>query len=172
MSLRKIVTYPDNVLQEKTEKVTDIDTSVQTLIDDMIETMYAAPGVGLAANQVGVNKRIAVIDVSGQEEPAALIVLINPEIIHHADELEIEEGCLSIPGYTTVVKRAKRVVVSCLDRNGQEVTIEGDDLLARALQHEIDHLDGLLMIDRIGRIKREFFKKRYARHKLTGTTHG
>ena len=161
----EIVKYPDRILQEKTAKVTGIDSSVQKLIDDMIEIMYAAPGIGLAANQVGVNKQIAVIDVSGQEEKSALIVLINPEITHLSDEIEIEEGCLSIPGYTTIVKRAEKVNVKCLDRNGKEIRIEGDELLSRALQHEIDHLHGTLMIDRIGRIKKEFFKKRYSREK-------
>jgi peptide deformylase len=169
MALIEIVKYPDKILEEKTSKVTGFDSSIQKLIDDMIETMYAAPGIGLAANQVGVNKQIAVIDVSGQEEKSELVVLINPEITHLSDELEIEEGCLSVPGYTTIVKRAKKVNVKCLDRNGEEIVIEGDDLLSRALQHEIDHLNGFLIIDRIGRIKKEFFKKRYSRHKYSSS---
>ena len=167
MALIEIVKYPDKILEEKTSKVTGFDSSIQKLIDDMIETMYAAPGIGLAANQVGVNKQIAVIDVSGQEEKSELVVLINPEITHLSDEIEIEEGCLSVPGYTTIVKRAKKVNVKCLDRNGNEISIEGDDLLSRALQHEIDHLNGILIIDRIGRIKKEFFKKRYSRRKYS-----
>ena len=169
MALIEIVKYPDNILKEKTAKVTGFDSSIQKLIDDMIETMYAAPGIGLAANQVGVNKQIAVIDISGMDEKSALIVLINPEITHFSDEIEIEEGCLSVPGYTTIVKRAKKVNVKCLDRNGKEISIEGDDLLSRALQHEIDHLNGILIIDRIGRIKKEFFKKRYSRHKYSNS---
>lgn len=163
MALLEIKKYPDNILRKKTSPVTTFDAALQRLIDDMIETMYAAPGVGLAANQVGVSRQVAVIDVSGQDEHSSLIVLINPEIIHFEDEASIEEGCLSIPGYTTVVKRAERVIVRCCDREGKEIEIEGDGILARALQHEIDHLNGILLIDRIGRIKKEFFKKRYKR---------
>lgn len=165
MALIEIVKYPEKILQEKTSKVTGLDSSVHKLIDDMIETMYAAPGIGLAANQVGINKQVAVIDISGPDEKSDLIVLINPEITHLSDVIEIEEGCLSVPGYTTIVQRAKKVNVKCLDRDGKEISIEADDLLSRALQHEIDHLNGMLIIDRIGRIKKEFFKKRYARHK-------
>jgi peptide deformylase len=141
--------------------VKEFNSELQRLIDDMIETMYAAPGVGLAANQVGVLKQVAVIDVSNKEEQFPLIVLINPEIIHSEGELQQEEGCLSIPGYTTVVKRAEKVRVRGLDRYGKPFEIEGSGLLARALQHEIDHLNGILIIDRIGRVKREFFEKRY-----------
>jgi peptide deformylase len=146
--------------------VSGIDSSLQKLIDDLIETMYAAPGVGLAANQVGVPKQVAVIDVSLNGERSDLIVLINPEIILREDETATEEGCLSIPGYATVVKRAEKVKVRCLDRRGEEIEIVGEGLLARALQHEIDHLNGMLLIDRIGRIKKEFFfLKRYKREK-------
>jgi len=163
MALHQIRRYPDNILRKKTAPVTTFDAGLQRLIYDMIETMYAAPGVGLAANQVGVSKQVAVIDVSGQEEQSSLIVLINPEIIHFEEEAAIEEGCLSIPGYTTVVKRAEMVRVRCCDREGKEIEIEGDGILSRALQHEIDHLNGILLIDRIGRIKKEFFKKRYKR---------
>lgn len=163
MALLEIRKYPDNILKKKTAPVTTFDAALQRLIDDMIETMYAAPGVGLAANQVGISKQVAVIDVSGKDEETSLIVLVNPEIIHLEDEASIEEGCLSIPGYTTVVKRAEKVIARCCDREGKEIEIEGDGILARALQHEIDHLNGVLLIDRIGRIKKEFFKKRYKR---------
>lgn len=162
MAIREIKRYPEKVLKEKATPVTDIDGDVQKLIDDMIETMYAAPGIGLAAPQVGVSKRIIVIDVSVKEtEKTPLLVLINPEIIRTEGEIESEEGCLSIPGYITIVKRAERVLVSGLNRDGKEILIEGEGLLSRALQHEIDHLNGILFIDRISSIKREFFKKRY-----------
>lgn len=162
MAIREIKRYPEKVLKEKATPVTDIDGDVQRLIDDMIETMYAAPGIGLAAPQVGVSKRIIVIDVSVKEtEKTPLLVLINPEIIRTEGEIESEEGCLSIPGYITTVKRAERVLVSGLNRDGKEILIEGEGLLSRALQHEIDHLNGILLIDRISSIKREFFKKRY-----------
>jgi peptide deformylase len=163
MAVLNIKKYPEDVLKKKTKPVSKFDPELQKLIDDMIETMYAAPGVGLAANQVGVSKQVAVIDVSSRDETSSLIVLVNPEIIYEEGEDSSEEGCLSIPEYTTVVKRAEIVKVRCLDRNGALIEIEAEGLLARALQHEIDHLNGYLLIDRIGRIKREFFKKRYAR---------
>jgi peptide deformylase len=166
MAIRKIVKYPEKVLREKTLQVTECDSELQKLIDDMIETMYAAPGVGLAANQVGVSKQVAVIDVSVRDEKSPLIVLVNPEIIHFEGEIEAEEGCLSVPDYTTVLKRALKVCVKGLDRHGKPVEKEAEGLLARALQHEIDHLNGILFIDRMGRIKKEFFKKRYAREKM------
>jgi peptide deformylase len=163
MAVLEIRKYPDEVLRRKTDPVTEFDSDLQKLIDDMIETMYAAPGIGLAANQIGVLKQVAVIDISTKDAESSLIVLINPEIVNKEGECDSEEGCLSIPNYTTVVKRAERVRVRALDRCGKPIEIEGNGLLARTLQHEIDHLNGLLFIDRIGRIKREFFKKRYAR---------
>lgn len=163
MAVLKIRKYPEDVLKKKTKPVSEFDHELQKLIDDMIETMYAAPGVGLAANQVGVSKQVTVIDVSSRDETSSLIVLVNPEIVHKEGEDSCEEGCLSIPEYTTIVKRAEKVKVRGLDRNGALIEIEAEGLLARALQHEIDHLNGFLLIDRIGRIKREFFRKRYAR---------
>jgi len=168
MAVRKIRTYPEDVLKQKTEPVREFDSELQKLIDDMIETMYAAPGVGLAANQVGVSKQVTVIDVSSRDETSSLIVLVNPEIVHEEGEDSCEEGCLSIPEYTTIVKRAEKVKVRGLDRNGAPLEVEAEGLLARALQHEIDHLNGFLLIDRIGRIKREFFRKRYAREHMAG----
>lgn len=165
MSVREIKKYPDEVLRKKTEPVIKFDSELRELIDDMIETMYAAPGVGLAANQIGVSKQVMVIDVSAAQE-SSLIVLVNPEIIHAEGENSTEEGCLSVPDYTTIVKRAERVKIKGLDREGCPLEIEAEGFLAKALQHEIDHLNGLLLIDRIGRIKREFFKKRYAREKV------
>ena len=162
MAIREIKKYPEKVLREKALPVRDIDIEIQRLIDDMIETMYAAPGVGLAAPQVGVSKRVIVIDVSPrEEEETPLIVLINPEIRASEGEVDSEEGCLSLPGYTTHVTRAETVLVRGLDRDGKPVEIEGEGLLCRALQHEIDHLNGTLLIDRISSIKREFFKKRF-----------
>lgn len=168
MAVLKIRKYPEDVLKKKTRPVSEFDSELQKLIDDMIETMYAAPGVGLAANQVGVSKQVTVIDVSSRDETSSLIVLVNPEVIHKEGEDSCEEGCLSIPEYTTIVKRAEKVKVRGLDRNGSPIEIEAEGLLARALQHEIDHLNGFLLIDRIGRIKREFFRKRYAREQAAG----
>jgi len=163
MAILEIRKYPDAILKKKTGQVTEFDYELQKLVDDMIETMYAAPGIGLAANQVGVPKQVAVIDVGARDDRSDLIVLVNPEIIGEEGEIDSEEGCLSVPDYTTVIKRAEKVRVRAFDRHGKPLEVEGDGLLARALQHEIDHLNGLLLIDRIGRVKREFFRKRYAR---------
>ncbi len=162
MAILEIKRYPEKILREKSLPVNDIDSSIQRLIDDMTETMYAAPGIGLAAPQVGVLKRIIVVDVNPREgEKMPIIVLINPEIVVTEGLIESEEGCLSLPGYITTVKRAERVTVKGFDREGKEIKIDGEGLLSRALQHEIDHLNGLLLIDRISSIKREFFKKRF-----------
>lgn len=163
MAILKIRTYPDEILKKKAEPVKQIDSAVQKLIDDMIETMHSSSGIGLAATQVGVSKRIIVIDLSSVEKDSSPIVIINPEIVESDSLIDSEEGCLSIPGYRSVIKRAGRVVVKGLDKEGKEIKVEGTGLLARALQHEIDHLDGILFVDRMGAIKKELFKKRYAK---------
>jgi peptide deformylase len=162
MALLEIKKYPEMVLTKRAVPVEDINRDLQFLIDDMIETMYGAPGVGLAAPQVGVSQRVMVVDVSLREgEKTPLIVLINPEMVHAEGEIESEEGCLSLPGFITTVKRADKVVVKGINREGSPVEIEGEGLLSRALQHELDHLNGRLLIDRMSSIKREFFKKRF-----------
>ncbi|MCL4490505.1 MAG: peptide deformylase [Nitrospirae bacterium] len=161
MAVLEIRKYPEEVLKKKASPVKEIDEAVRRLVDDMVETMYAAPGIGLAAPQVGVSKRIVVIDISSKEEEFPLIVLANPRIIEAEGLVDSEEGCLSVPQYTSVVKRAERVIVKGLDIKGTPVEIEGTGLLARVLQHEIDHLDGVLFVDRLSTIKKEFFKKRY-----------
>jgi peptide deformylase len=164
MSVLDIKKYPEEVLKKKAlavNKVDKNDRDLQLLIDNMIETMYTAAGIGLAAPQVGVGKRLIVIDIGDREEGGALIVLVNPEIILAEGLVESEEGCLSVPQYIANLKRAESVVVRGLDREGRAVEIKADGLLARALQHEIDHLDGVLILDRISAIKREFYKKRY-----------
>lgn len=168
MAILEIKKYPEKVLKQKAKPVTLFDEDLQTLIDNMIETMYAAPGVGLAAPQVGKSRRLAVIDISSREGKFPLIVLINPVIVNCEGEVEFEEGCLSLPEYTAKVKRAETVVVNALDREGKAMEIEATDLLAVALQHEIDHLDGMLLIDRISPIKREFFKKRHKKSQKLG----
>jgi len=161
MSVLKIYTYPDEILKRRAEAVENIDGSVQTLIDDMVETMYAAPGIGLAAPQVGRSLRVIVVDVSGADGGYPLITLVNPEIVDHHGVMDSEEGCLSVPNYTSTIRRHASVLVRGIDRNGKEMEIEAEGLLSRALQHEIDHLDGILFVDRMSRIKREFFRKRY-----------
>ncbi len=161
MAILEIKRYPERILKQKTAPVGTINGATQKLIDDMVDTMHAARGVGLAANQVGIPQKLCVIDLSLRGEKAPLIVLINPIILEREGVIEAEEGCLSIPGYLTAVKRAERVFVKGLNREGKEISIEGEGLLARAIQHELDHLDGLLLIDRISPLKREFFKRRY-----------
>ena len=143
MALMPIVRVPQDVLRQKTKKVRKIDASIQKLIDDMIETMHDAPGVGLAANQVGVSLRIAVMQVPGEE----VIALINPEIVRRSGTRECEEGCLSLPGYKGVLNRSEKVVVKGLNRDGRPVRIHADDLLAEIIEHEVDHLDGVLYFD-------------------------
>ncbi len=167
MAVLEIKKYPEKILKKKASDVTSFDKELQTLIDNMIETMYAAPGVGLAAPQVGVSKRLAVIDISTKDYKFPLLVIVNPVISKKEGTVEFEEGCLSIPEYTAMVKRSEKLVVSALDREGRHIEIEGEGLLSIALQHEIDHLNGILLIDRISQIKREFFKKRYKKSLVT-----
>lgn len=164
MALRDICTYPDPVLRTKTAPVGVLDAATNRLIDDMIETMHAAPGVGLAANQVGVSLQLAVIDLSQVEDESRrhpLLVLINPEVLSLEGSVTEEEGCLSIPEYAETVKRAARVKVRALDRSGKTFELEASGLLAKALQHEIDHLNGLLFIDRLSPLKKNIFKRRF-----------
>lgn len=156
----EIKTFPDEVLRKKSILVEKIDDNIKKLLDDMAETMYEAPGIGLAAPQVGVNKRVVVIDITGPEERSGLLKVINPEIISMEGECEGEEGCLSIPQEYADVKRAEKITVKFLNEDGKEQILEADGLLSRAFQHEIDHLDGILFIDRISPLKREFIKKR------------
>jgi len=164
MATRTIRTYPDPVLRNKTARVEKIDGSLDRLIQDMIETMHAAPGVGLAANQVGVPLQLAVIDLSGREnveQRHPLFVIINPEILSLEGSIVEEEGCLSIPDYSEKVKRAAKVKVRAQDRTGKPFEIEAEGLLAKALQHEIDHLNGLLFVDRLSPLKKSIFKRRF-----------
>ncbi|HKY32214.1 MAG TPA: peptide deformylase [Candidatus Polarisedimenticolia bacterium] len=163
MAIRRIVKFGDPVLGTPTRRVEGIDDGIRTLVTDMIETMYAAPGVGLAANQVGVSLRVAVIDVTAGQEPGRVIVLINPDVVEQEGRQVEEEGCLSIPGYTEFVQRPARAVVRALDLEGKEFTMEGRELLARAFCHETDHLDGKLFIERLGGIKRQLITKRVRR---------
>jgi len=161
MAILEIKKYPDKVLRLKAEPVRTIDNNILRLIDDMIETMYAARGIGLAAPQVGVSLRVIVVDVSIREKGQGLITLINPEVLSIRGEIEGEEGCLSLPDYRAEIKRAREITLLGIDKEGKKIEIGGNGLLARALQHEIDHLDGTLIIDRISPIKREIFKRRF-----------
>lgn len=145
MAVLEIRTLPDPVLRRKAKKVSKIDGSIQKLIGDMIDTMHAASGVGLAAPQIGVSLRIAVIEIPGEE----VITLINPEVTKRQGERVLGEACLSVPGYHGETKRAVTVKVKALDRHGRQIRIKGEELLAQALEHETDHLDGTLYIDHV-----------------------
>ncbi|MEO8257331.1 MAG: peptide deformylase [Acidobacteriota bacterium] len=158
--LRPILKYGDQVLHEPARPVEAVTPQIEQLIDDMIETMYAAPGVGLAAPQVGLPLRLFVVDISLGHDPAALLVFINPEFVERDGVQLEEEGCLSVPGFNATVVRPSRAVVKGLDRTGQPLQHDGTGLLARAFQHEMDHLDGTLFVDRLRGIKRDLIVRR------------
>jgi peptide deformylase len=160
MALRKILKYPAPVLKEKAQPVPNIDGGVDQLITDMVETMYAAPGVGLAAPQVGDGHRIIVVDVDHEEPGKHLLKLVNPVITEAEGQVIWEEGCLSVVDYKAEVRRAAHVLVKAWTLDEKEIEIEAEDLLAVALQHEIDHLEGKLFIDRISRLKRDLYKRK------------
>jgi peptide deformylase len=166
--LRPLVRYGDPILHRTTEPVTVFDAPLDRLIDDMIDTMYAAPGIGLAAPQVGESKRLCVIDLSVGKKGGELLILINPEFVSR-DGMQLEdEGCLSLPGFTSTVARPARATVRALDRTGQSRTYEATGLLARAFQHEIDHLDGLLFLDHLRGLKRDLIKRRIRKLQRSG----
>ncbi len=155
-----IVKFGNPVLEKKAEIVTVFDDEVRKLIDDMFESMYAARGVGLAAPQIGISRRIAVIDVTFKEDPKAKLVLINPEIIHTEGRFKQSEGCLSIPDFRENVTRPRAVTVRAQDEHGKIFELTGEELLARALQHETDHLNGKLYISHISALKRDLIKRK------------
>lgn len=162
MSIKPLIILPDPVLRKISTPIERVDANLQKLADDMLETMYQAPGIGLAAIQVGEPLRLLVIDVASKDEPKAPQVFINPEILWKSDEPNVyEEGCLSIPDYYAEVERPKRIRVSYLDRDGKKQECEADGLLATCLQHEIDHLDGVLFIDHISKLKRDMVIRKF-----------
>jgi peptide deformylase len=165
--LRPILTYGHPILRQVTKPVQNLNGDLHQLIQDMVETMYAAPGVGLAANQVGSLHRVFVANPSEDHDPGKLLVLINPELVESQDELVSEEGCLSIPEFRDEVRRSRRVLVRGLDRNGRPVQVEGEDLLARIFQHEIDHLNGVLFVDRLSPAKRDILLRKLKKTFLT-----
>ncbi|HUI14851.1 MAG TPA: peptide deformylase [Xanthobacteraceae bacterium] len=164
MAIREIVKLPDKRLRLISEPVKHVDAGVKKLIDDMFETMYKAPGIGLAAIQIGVAKRIITMDLSKKEDDHEPQVFINPEIVWTSDETaKFEEGCLSIPEYYEEVERPAAVKVKYLDRNGKPAEIEAKGLLATCLQHEIDHINGVLFIDHLSKLKRDRVIKKFAK---------
>jgi len=160
VALRSIVKWGDPVLHTPSRRVEEIDGAVASLFEDMVETMYAAPGIGLAAPQIGVPLRVIVIDLSVGEEPGGLIKLVNPEIVEKEGEQREEEGCLSIPSVAGTPVRPARVTVKGLDPEGRERVYTATELLARAFCHEIDHIDGLLFVDRLTPLKRDLLKRK------------
>ncbi|OAV56042.1 peptide deformylase [Rhizobium sp. WYCCWR10014] len=164
MTIKPLIILPDPVLRQLSKPIERVDSDLQRLADDMLETMYDAPGIGLAAIQIGVPRRMLVIDIAREGEEKQPQVFINPEIVKSSDERSVyEEGCLSIPDYYAEVERPAVVSVRYLDRDGKEQTVEADGLLATCLQHEIDHLNGVLFIDYISRLKREMVIKKFTK---------
>jgi peptide deformylase len=161
MAIRDLRFYPDPILRQHCRKVEVFDQELQDFLDDLAESMYAHRGVGLAAPQVGDTRRAAVVDVGQQEDAPVLVELVNPQVVESSEELsEYEEGCLSFPGEAELVTRPARVTVRALDRKGNPFEIKAEGLLATALQHEIDHLDGIVFIDHISRLKRDLVERR------------
>lgn len=169
MAKREIIILPDARLRQTCDPVGPVDAGVRSLIDDMFETMYEAPGIGLAAIQIAVPRRVIVLDVAKDEAPPAPMAFVNPEIVWSSEDLNLhQEGCLSIPDYFEDVERPARVRVRFLDRDGAEGEIEADGLLATCLQHEIDHLNGVLFIDHLSRLKRDRVIKKFQKQARLG----
>ena len=164
--LRKILTEPDPILRKKCEPLEKVDTETKQLMDDMLETMYAAPGIGLAAIQVGILKRLVVIDISKGEEEKKPMFLINPQIIHRSKKTSIyEEGCLSLPGQFAEIERPAECILKYIDYNGKEKELKADGLLATCVQHEVDHLNGILFIDYLSKLKKDMIIKKLVKQK-------
>jgi len=165
MSIRKILTEPDPFLRQKSQTIEKVDDSIRKLMDDMLDTMYAAPGIGLAAIQIGVPKRVIVIDLSKEDEKKPLY-FVNPKIILKSNnDLTYEEGCLSVPGQFAEVDRPDQCHISYLDYNGQKQELKTEGLLAICIQHEIDHLEGILFIDYLSKLKKNFIVKKLSKQK-------
>ena len=164
MTIKPLIILPDPILRQVSAPIEQVDDAVRNLSADMLETMYDAPGIGLAAIQVGINRRMLVIDLSKEDEEKKPQVFINPEILQSSDERSVyEEGCLSIPDYYAEVERPAKITVKFLGLDGKEQLLEADGLLATCLQHEIDHLNGVLFIDHISRLKREMVIKKFTK---------
>ena len=166
MAIRKILTEPDSFLRQKSHKVENVDDDIRSLMNDMLETMYAAPGIGLAAIQIGVPKRVIVIDLARDGEKKKPLYFINPEIITNSDtDALYEEGCLSVPGQFAEINRPDKCKVKFLDYNGQEKILETEGLLATCIQHEMDHLEGILFIDYLSKLKKTMIIKKLSKQK-------
>ena len=166
MSIRNIITEPDTILRKKSEPLHQVNNDTQKLLDDMLKTMYAAPGIGLAAVQIGILKRIIVIDISKKEEKKNPIFLINPEITYKSKETSIyEEGCLSLPGHFAEIERPAKCKINYIDYHGKKAELEAEGLLSTCVQHEIDHLNGILFIDYLSKLKKDMIIKKLKKQK-------
>ena len=166
MSIRNIIIEPDPILRKKSTTVETVDDSTRKLLDDMLQTMYNAPGIGLAAVQIGILKRIIVIDVSKKEEEKKPLFLINPEITYQSEETSIyEEGCLSLPGYFAEIERPAKCKINYIDYHGKKAELEAEGLLSTCVQHEIDHLNGILFIDYLSKLKKDMIIKKLKKQK-------
>ena len=170
MARLNILHFPDPRLRKRAVPVDTVDDAIRDLIDAMFETMYAAPGIGLAANQVNVQKRLIVIDISEQRDQP--LVLINPTLLERQGEEEMEEGCLSVPGFQELIKRSERIRASALDRNGEPFELDASGLLAVCIQHEMDHLDGKLFVDYLSPLKRNWIRKKLEKQGRTESRSG
>ena len=166
MTERKIIIEPDPILRKKSDDLKQVDNDLRKLLDDMLETMYAAPGIGLAAVQLGILKRLIVIDVSKDKDKKSPLFLINPEIIFKSDETSVfEEGCLSLPGYFAEIERPAQCQIKYIDYYGKKKELNASGLLATCIQHEIDHLNGILFIDYLSKLKKDMIIKKLSKHK-------
>jgi len=166
MALREILTEPNKILRQKSLKVEEVDQDIQKLIDDMFDTMYAAPGIGLAAIQVGVPKRVIVLDIARKDEPKKPMCFVNPEVIEKSqNNSTYEEGCLSVPGQFAEIERPDKCHIKYLDYNGKSQEIKAEGMLATCIQHEMDHLEGILFIDYLSKLKRSMIAKKLSKQK-------
>jgi len=165
MAVVEILKYPHPLLKKRSKEVDRIDGEVKRLIRDMIDTMYDANGIGLAACQVGISKRVVVLDISPMDPQQAFFAMVNPEVISEEGEIDHEEGCLSVPDCLEKVKRKEKIRVKGLSLEGEEIDVAAEGILAIALQHEIDHLNGILILDRVSRLKREIYRRKLKKEK-------
>ena len=168
MAIRRILTIPDSILRKQAKPVERVDDALRKLMDDMLATMYDAPGIGLAAPQIGISRRVIVMDPAKEDAPSTPLVMVNPDIIERSDELRLhEEGCLSIPDFTAEVERPAKTRVSYIDRAGKQQEMELEGIWSTLVQHEIDHLNGLLFIDYLSRLKRDMVVRKFTKQKRT-----
>jgi peptide deformylase len=168
MAVRRIITIPDSVLRKQAKAIERVDDELRRLMDDMLATMYDAPGIGLAAPQIGISRRLIVMDPAKEDAPSTPLMMVNPEILERSDELRLhEEGCLSIPDVTAEIERPARTRVSYLDRAGKQQEMELEGIWSTLVQHEIDHLNGVLFIDYLSRLKRDMVVRKFTKQKRT-----